>query len=251
MKIQSFDDRRNYAIFENKSEAIQFAADHFLETANKAIKARGAFYVALSGGSSPKAIFEQLLARKDACDFTKVWLFWGDERAVPPTHPDSNYKMAMETAFSQLPVPKEQIFRMKAEHFIEKNALAYEKTITEIVPDGSFDLLMLGMGEDGHTASLFPKTNALRRQDRLVVANFVPQKNQWRMTLTFPCINASKNIAIYIFGKSKANKLAEVLNTPFNPDEAPIQAVGTEDSPALFILDQAAGQNLVSFSQHS
>ncbi|MEX1012889.1 MAG: 6-phosphogluconolactonase [Waddliaceae bacterium] len=246
MTIQPLDDRRNFVIFENTSQAIQFAADHFLGAANRAIKAKGAFYVALSGGSSPKAIFEQLLKHKEACDFTKVWLFWGDERAVPPDHPESNYKMAMETAFSTLPVPKEQIFRMQAEKSIEKNALSYEKMIQKTIPDGSFDLLMLGMGEDGHTASLFPNTNALKRQDRLVVANFIPQKNQWRMTLTFPCINAAKEIVIYVFGKGKAKKLNEVFTTPFNPDEIPIQAVGTPDNPALFILDQGSGQNLVS-----
>lgn len=246
--IQPFDERRSLIVPGNAHETVTFAVQQLIEIAKKSIEKRKIFTIALSGGSTPKAIFELLskepYSKQIAWD--KVRLFWSDERSVPPDHPDSNYYMAMHAGLSSLPIPKDNIFRMTAEYDIETNAEKYEKLISEQVPSGEFDLIMLGMGEDGHTASLFPKTHALHSVDRLVVANYVPQKNTWRMTLTYQCINSARNIAIYVLGENKAAMLKFVLTAPYNPDELPVQRVGTPTRKALWIADKSAAKNLIT-----
>ena len=169
-----------------------------------------------------------------------MFLFWSDERAVPSDNAESNYHMAMEAGFASVPIPKNQIFRMPADaEDIEAAAQQYEKVLAENLHKGAFDLTMLGMGEDGHTASLFPKTHGLHPVPRQVIANFIPSKDCWRMTLTFECINASSNIAIYVIGKSKGAMLKRALAGPHTPDEIPIQRVGTRSHKALWIADSA------------
>ena len=232
-----FDNRRDIFSIDNSDEIIHFCIEHFIKIANEAILHHGNFYVALSGGSTPNKIYAGLAKEVERVDWSKVWLFWSDERAVPPHDKESNYFMAMQAGLSQLPIPKSQIHRMVAEEAVTLNAEAYEKIIKEVVPDCSFDLMMLGMGEDGHTASLFPHTKGLHVYDRLVIANFIPQKDVWRMTMTYTCINHAKNIVIYVIGKNKAEMLLKVLNSPFNPDLLPIQNVGTEKNKALYITD--------------
>jgi 6-phosphogluconolactonase len=240
--VESFDERRDAVIPGSKEKTIQFSIEHFISLAKKSIADHGFFSVALSGGSTPKAIYQGLCQQnyKDQVDWEKVLLFWGDERAVPPDHPDSNYKMAMDAGFNKLPIPPDQIYRMKAETDIEHNALEYEKIIEKTLPNGIFDFVMLGMGDDGHTASLFPKTHGLHSANRLVVANFVPKMDAWRMTLTFRCINHAHNIAIYVIGKSKADMLERVLSDGYDPDNLPVQRVGTSTHKALWIADNEA-----------
>ena len=140
--IHSFDDTRDIDILE---DPIAFAKEYFLTIAKEAIIKRGLFTVALSGGSTPKALYNQLKHCKDAIDWSKVYIFFSDERSVAPTDSESNYLMAMENGFSELPVPKTQIFRMKAENNIKENAIAYEALIKQYVPNESFDLILLGM----------------------------------------------------------------------------------------------------------
>lgn len=190
-------------------DIIASAVQQFIDLAHQAIKERGQFTVALSGGSTPKAIYQTLSQKPKALDWGRVFLFWSDERSVPPDHPDSNYRMAMEH-LGKLPILEEHIFRMHAENDIEVNAAAYEHVI-KAKTDGIFDLVMLGMGEDGHTASLFPGTEALKITDRLVVPNYIPHLDSWRMTLTFPCINAARTICVYVLGEKKRARLKEVL----------------------------------------
>lgn len=218
---------------------IKYASDHFITLARTAIADHNAFYVALSGGSTPREIYETLaLAPYDTeIDWEKVHLFWSDERNVPPDHPDSNYRMAMKAAFKKLDVPPEHIHRMKAEENIEQNALDYEKQIRKTLQGRSFDLVMLGMGEDGHTASLFPGTEALQSKGRLAVANTVPQKNTERMTLTFECINSAAHIVFYVLGEAKKEMLHKVFTTA---PQLPCQKAGTDVNPALWIADDAA-----------
>jgi 6-phosphogluconolactonase len=168
-------------------------------------------------------------------DWSRVLLFWSDERAVPPDHPDSNYRMAMEAGFKKVSIPPSQIHRMHAEEHIEENALKYEKTIEHVLQGRPFDLVMLGMGEDGHTASLFPHTEGLKVKDRLVIANYIPEKNAWRMTLTFPCINQAAHVSIYALGDAKKPMLKKVFE---NWGIYPIEQVGTEAHPALWIVDK-------------
>ena len=225
-----------------------FCVEHFIAICKQAIKDHGAFFVALSGGSTPKAIFQHLSSPPydQMVEWNKVHLFWSDERATAPDHPDSNYHMAMQAGLSKMPIPKDQIHRMRAEEKIEENAASYEQEIAAALKGRPFDLVMLGMGEDGHTASLFPHTAALNIENRLVAANFIPEKNTWRMTFTYPCINQASHIAIYVLGMSKKDTLAEVLLSPPQFDRYPIQKVGTVAHRALWIVDQTAAAELLA-----
>lgn len=244
--ITSFDERRNIIIPGNQEETIAFSISHFLELAQSAIKQKGVFTAALSGGSTPKAIFQGISKpeNRKKVDWRKVLLFWSDERCVPKTDPESNYKMAMDAGLNNVGIPAENIFPMPSEGDLEKCAQEYEQWINKKVPQRSFDLVMLGMGEDGHTASLFPKTHGLHPTPRLVIPNFIPEKDVWRMTLTFDCINAGQHPTVYVLGKAKAQRVKEVLTGPYQPDLLPVQRVGTAARPALWILDDLASSEL-------
>lgn len=244
--FNKFDDRRNILIPGNHEETIQKSVELFLSIAKQSIQQHGLFSVALSGGSTPKEIYQRLAAaeNRQKVDWGKVLLFWSDERNVPSDHPDSNYRMAMEAGFATLPIPHAHIFRMEGEGNIQAHATAYEALIQKHVPNQTFDLVMLGMGEDGHTASLFPETEGLHVTHRLVTANFLPQKNIWRLSLTYDCINAAHHIQIYVLGKNKAPMVKQVLSGPYEPDKLPIQKIGTPLHPALWIMDQDAASLL-------
>jgi 6-phosphogluconolactonase len=233
------DPKRKLVVPGDYSVTVAFCSTHFLKAAEDAIQDHGAFFVALSGGSTPKTLFERLTAPPydKKINWQKVHLFWSDERSVSPTDPESNYHMAMQAGLAKMPIPHNQIHRMCAEVEIEKNAELYEKTIEAVLQKRPFDMIMLGMGEDGHTASLFPSTEGLKETKRLVVANFIPQKNTWRMTLTYPCINAAHITVFYVLGASKKEMLTKVLQPG---TELPSQRVGTKEHPALFIADEAA-----------
>lgn len=243
--IHSYDDRRDVVILKSEKEAVNYCVDHFINSANDAIKDHGFFSVALSGGSTPKAIFQLLSEKENAkkVDFTKIFLFWSDERAVPLSDPESNYKMAMDAGLKTL-VPQDHIFPMNGVGDLDYNARQYEATLNEIIPDGRLDLIMLGMGDDGHTASLFPHTKALSVKNRLVVKNEVPQKNCERLTLTFDAINSAKEIVLYVLGKGKAEMVKTVFQEPLNSQEFPVQQIGTKKNKALWIMDAAAGNLL-------
>jgi 6-phosphogluconolactonase len=242
-----WDERRDIIVPGDERITLIFCVEHFVALAKEAIRDHGAFFVALSGGSTPKAIFKLLSAPPydQMVAWNKIHLFWSDERAVPPNSSESNYHMAMEAGLSKMPIPKEQIHRMRAEERIEENALAYEQEITTTLQGRSFDLVMLGMGEDGHTASLFPHTEGLNVQKRLAIANYLPKKKSWRMTLTYDCIHQAAHIAIYVLGDAKKATLAEVLTSPNQFDRYPIQKVGTPTHHALWIADQAAAAMLL------
>jgi 6-phosphogluconolactonase len=229
-QLQSFDERRDLFLGEDQKSAIAFASEHWIHTAQRAIQQHGRFAVALSGGSTPAAIY-QALAQETTLDWSKIFLFWSDERAVPPDHPESNYRMAMNH-LKQLPIPTTQIFRMQAETDIERNALRYEEQMRHQLGKSPLDLVMLGVGEDGHTASLFPDTPALSIEDRLIAANYVPQLKTWRMTFTFPCINQASHIAIYALGPAKQNIVSQVLNAAIQ-SPFPASRVGTPQHKAL------------------
>lgn len=245
--IGSFDERRNIVIPGNTQETIRFCTKQFIQIGQQAIQDHHFFAVALSGGSTPHAIFRELSQAPYAneLDWSKVLCFWSDERSVPPNHPDNNFHMAMQAGLAQLPIPQENIFRMEAQKDIEQNAKHYEQLLTQKIPSKQFDLLMLGMGEDGHTASLFPRTHGLHTKDKYIIANYVPQKHTWRMTVTYACIHSAHMICIYVLGKNKAHMVVHALTGNYNPDELPIQRVGTETHKALWILDQDAASELM------
>lgn len=246
--IGSYDERRDIVIPGDFDASLSFCIEHFLDIANESITSHGHFAVALSGGSTPNSIFKRLALPEyqSRLDWSCVWLFWSDERSVSPEHSDSNYGMAMTSGLAALPIPPENIFRMHAEENIEENAKAYEALLRTKLSSQSFDLVMLGMGEDGHTASLFPQTHGLHVEDRLVIANYIPQKHTWRMTLTFDCINGARNIALYIFGKNKAETVKKVLTSSYNPDLLPAQRIGLSIHKALWILDKDASRALLN-----
>lgn len=245
--LQAWDDRRDLIIPGDKAATIEFSIQHFIALAKKAISDHGSFAVALSGGSTPNAIYQGLTRPEylSAIDWSRVLCFWSDERCVPKDHPDSNYNNAMKAGLSKLPLNPNHIFPMDGIGDLEKNSEAYEKLLLDKLSGQIFDLVMLGMGEDGHTASLFPKTHGLHPNERLAIPNYIPQKECWRMTLTFDCINAARHINLYVLGESKAQIVKQVLTGPYDPDMWPVQRIGVPDHKALWILDNSAGSALL------
>jgi len=243
--IQSVDSRRDLAKLNTEGEMVRYSVRHWISQANQAIAERGYFFVALSGGSTPKAIFQKLAQPeyRSEVDWSKVMLFWSDERCVPPTDLDSNYRMSMDAGFSSLPVLSENIFRLHGELDPQRAADNYQEIIEERVPGQKFDLVMLGMGGDGHTASLFPGTTGLQEKERLVIANYIPEKEAWRLSFTLRLINQARHIALYAMGAGKTVMLKRVLSKPETPP-LPSQLVGTESAKALWIVDNEAAQNL-------
>ncbi len=245
-KIIDLDARRQVVLPGDHDSTIDFCTHYFIDQAKQAIVEKGFFTIALSGGSTPKAILQKLSAPPYAeqVEWDKILFFFGDERCVPPDDKDSNYKMAMDNALEKLHVPSEHIFRMVAEKNAEENALAYEELIKEKVPNLQFDLITLGMGDDGHTASLFPHTDALKEEKSLVVVNEVPQKKTQRMTLSYPCINQAHQVCFFVLGDNKAEVLPKVLLGDYKPLDYPSQKIGTDCHKALWIVDQNAAAQL-------
>ncbi len=247
MKVVTVDLSRDLLIVENDSYVALYAAIEFVRCAAKAIKEHASFSCALSGGSTPKKMYEELLQNKEALelDFSKVNFFWSDERAVAPNDPESNYGMAMNY-FSRKPFDKAHKFRMQADsEDLNQAAVDYEKEIQEHCFQSRFDLMLLGMGEDGHTASLFPNTKALKEEVRLVCPNFVSEKNCYRLTLTYRAINEARKTLVLVTGKAKAKMLQEILYGKPDFEKYPAQKIGTAQHPALFIVDEAAAFELL------
>lgn len=218
---------------------IDLASQDWIATANKAIQNQGAFFVALSGGSTPLAIFKSLVENKSKIlDSSKIFLFWGDERSVPPTSIDSNYGRAM-SLLKELNIPEEQVFRMPIED--PQGAEKYQEIIEKFVPQSSFDMIMLGIGEDGHTLSLFPNTQAIQETTRLVVFNDVPQLHTRRMTLTFRVVHKAKHVVVYVQGENKKKIIKNLFSLPrsaYSP--YPIEMIGEGQTPLFWILSPDA-----------
>lgn len=244
--IKNLDERRDLALPGSYEETITYCTEYFVQKANEAIDKKGFFTIALSGGSTPKAILKKLTEPDyvKRVEWDKIYFFFGDERSVPPDNNDSNYKMVMDTALGHLNVPSENIFRMVAETDGDKHAEHYGILISEKVPEGKFDLITLGMGDDGHTASLFPETKALHVEDEWVVMNEVPQKKTKRMTFTYPLINRAHHICFFVLGEKKAERVADVLQGKEQPLHYPSQKIGTKETKALWILDHDAAKGL-------
>jgi 6-phosphogluconolactonase len=235
-------------ICSDAAELARESARRFAELAEAFTNDAGRFTVALSGGSTPKAMF-QILAEKpfaDSLPWRSIHFFWGDERCVPPDHAESNYRMANETLLSKVPVPRENIFRIPAEDEDHERAAAiYSETLqtffAEEQPD--FDLVFLGMGPDGHTASLFPGTTALCAGG-VAAANYVDKLQSWRITLTADAINRARNVTFLVAGADKAPALKEVLEGPRNPKQYPSQSIMPSHGAILWMIDEAAAKLL-------
>lgn len=242
--ILSWDERRLVAMPGDSSQTLLFAREHFFQAASSAIQSRGRCSIALAGGSTPKALYKLITAedQRDRLDWSRLHLFWGDERWVCPEDPESNYHMAMEAGWSRVSIPPQQIHRMPTDSSdYHGQAASYEKLLKSAWSRG-LDIALLGVGEDGHTASLFPHTAALAIQNQFAAANFVPQKNCWRMTLTFPYLALCHTTAIYAIGSSKAAIVRQALSDP--QAGLPIQHIGTKDKAALWIIDKEAAARL-------
>jgi len=224
-------------VLDTPDAVARAGAERFVRCARQAVAARGRFAVALSGGSTPRALHRILAAEplRSQVPWDRVEVFWGDERCVPPDHPDSNYRMARETLLDAVPIPPARVHRMAGEDPDHTAAAAaYEAELARVLggtPGGAppvFDLIFLGMGPDGHTASLFPGTAALAERTRWVVANHVPKFAGGmadRITFTYPLLNRAAQVVFLVAGADKAATLREVLEGPADPERLPSQAV--------------------------
>jgi len=247
---------RSIEVLATAVDLFHAAAEEFVRVARTAIGAQGRFTVALSGGSTPKALYSLLAANYTDFVWNRVFLFFGDERHVPPTDPDSNYRMVNEALLTKIAIPSENVFRVPAENPAAAAASDYESRLRrffelrpEIRPGDRpgeiprFDLILLGMGPDGHTASLFPDSPALDEQSRLVVANWVAKFNTYRITFTFPVLNRAAEVMFMASGADKADMLRQVLEGTSTPP-LPSQRVQPSDGKLLWMLDEAAAAQL-------
>lgn len=225
------------------------AAERIITLCSAAIADHGRFCIALSGGSTPKRLFALLAneAYANRIEWAHVHVFWGDERCVPPVDPESNYRMARETLLERVPLSPENIRRIKGERDPVQAAEEYEHLLRMFFAEYAlprFDLLLQGMGHDGHTASLFPGTQALHITSRWVVANYVPRFDAWRITLTAPAINAGAHVMFLVTGASKAAALHAVLRGPHQPELYPSQLIAPTDGNLQWLVDHAAAEQL-------
>ena len=225
-------------VLEDAHAVASAAATLFVASGREAIATRGRFVVALSGGSTPKATFD-LLARdhRDALDWTKVLAFPGDERCVPPDHPDSNYRSARERLVEGGPLPVSNLLRWRTEDGPEPAAAAFAATLREL---GRADLVMLGLGPDGHTASLFPGSTALGATVEPAVATWVEKLGAHRLTMTAPAINAARRVVFLVAGRDKRDALGAVLEGLRDPSRLPAELVDPVEGELIWLVDRAA-----------
>lgn len=223
------------------------AARRFVMFASKS-SAQQPFSVALSGGNTPRRVYELLATEfKSKVNWQLVHIFFGDERPVPPDNPASNYGMALATLISRVPIPGSNVHPISGAGDPHENALSYERELRSHFTGSAwprFDLVLLGMGEDGHTASLFPGSEGASEKKAWVVANWVAQLNEFRLTLTAPAINSAAQILFLVNGASKASRIAAVLNGPFQPDSLPAQLIKPDQGELIWMIDKAAAANL-------
>ena len=233
-------------MFDDPEQLAQAAAAKFVEYARAA---GDRFCVSLAGGNTPRRVYELLATAPFSrqINWTKVHLFFGDERAVPPDHPDSNYAMVAEALISKVATPPANVRRIPAERGANESATAYEEHLREFFVGQTwprFDLVLLGMGEDGHTASLFPGSNALEETSRWVVATRNVQTGADRITLTLPVFNEAKHVMFLVVGEKKAQRLKEALRPTPGADPLPAQAITPTNGTLEWLVDTAAASLL-------
>jgi 6-phosphogluconolactonase len=248
-------DKGEIQILANAEDIIQTAAVEFIRQTIEVVHSKGFFSVALSGGSTPKGLYS-LLASNGKSGFrfevpwNKIHFFWGDERHVPPDHRDSNYRMVYESMLSKVSVPPENIHRIKAENpDAGKAAEDYERELHEffrlkVEQLPRFDMVLLGMGTDGHTASLFPGTDVIHEEQRLVAALWVEKFHAYRITLTPPVLNNATRAIFLVSGEEKAETLRMVLQGEYLPERFPAQTIRPTNGRLLWLVDQVAAHRL-------
>ena len=241
---------RKITICRDIAELAKKAADCFVVLANEAAAETGRFTVALSGGSTPKVLYS-LLATPEyngSIPWSQVHFFWGDERCVPPDHPDSNYRMVHEALLVKITIPGANIHRMAGEKEPKLAAAEYENDLKTFFRLSSgalprFDLMLLGLGEDGHTASLFPGSEALAEKERLVVAPYVEKLRAHRLSLSLPVINSAAMIVFLVAGKSKAEILQKILESKPESSPFPAASVQPQNGHLTWLIDQDGAGN--------
>ncbi|GAC1660751.1 MAG: 6-phosphogluconolactonase [Acidobacteriaceae bacterium] len=244
-------ERAEVQVARDASALANLSAESVVAMSAAAIENHGSFYVALSGGTTPRALFTAMAGDeyRNRVDWANWEVFFSDERFVPPDSPDSNYNSAREALLSHVPVSAGRVHSVLTEDISPDDAAGqYEAVIRGIVPgdveqDARFDLILLGLGPDGHTASLFPDTEALAVQDRLVTPNYVPSANMWRITFTYPLINRAHTVAFLAEGEAKAQRVWEVLHEVGN---LPASGVQPTNGRLLWLLDREAAALLGS-----
>jgi 6-phosphogluconolactonase len=237
-------------------ELFAAAAEEVARCVKQAVSERGRFTIALSGGSTPKSLYNLLATNaRNSLPWEKMFFFWGDERHVPPSDSDSNYRMVNEAMLSKVPVPPGNVFRFAAENpDAAAVAEAYEGTLRKFfeLKAGEFphfDLILLGLGPDGHTASLFPGTAGLQEKSRLVIANWVEKLKTHRLSFTFPVLNAGHTVAFLVSGTDKAPVLHLVLEDNVPGEQYPAKMVQPKDGKLIWFLDRAAASALSTQSK--
>lgn len=234
------------------ADQARAAADRFVRLAEDAIGRRGRFMVALAGGSTPRAMYRRLADPSGPgarVGWPDVHVFWGDERSVPPADPQSNYRMAREALLDHVAIPTDRIHRVPAELAPAEAAEAYERTLRKVfaIDEGDvpvFDLILLGMGEDGHTASIFPRSDVVGERVRLVAAPWVEPLGVFRITVTPPVLEAAVHVIVLVSGSGKAAALRDVLEGPFLPDRFPAQCLREAQGDVVWLADAAAAARL-------
>jgi 6-phosphogluconolactonase len=247
--LGSTDAELNLLVFDDAESLARGAAARVAELARESIGARGLFAVALSGGSTPRRVYELLAGAefRGSIDWPNVHVFFGDERMVPPDHAESNYRMAREALLSKVDVPPENVHRIDGVGDAAANASAYESELRGLFGDVEWprlDQVLLGMGDDGHTASLFPGTEVLKEQRLWVAPNWVEKLGAWRVTLTAPAINAARRVTFLVTGSAKAERLREVLKGGRDFARLPSQLIRPSDGTLEWFVDRAAAARL-------
>ena len=244
---------REIRILADGAAIAKRAAQEFFQAAASAVREKGSFNVALAGGSTPKALYSLLVndpTLRSQVPWDKMYLFFGDERHVLPDHPDSNFRMATEAMIAKSPMKPEQVTRIKGEYpDADRAALEYEKALREYfkLKNGEyprFDLVLVGMGNEGHTLSLFPGTKALHADGRIAVRNWVGKLYADRITLTAPAASNAARVIFMATGTDKAPALKAVLEGPFEPEQLPAQLLQPKNGKLLWLVDTAAGSML-------
>lgn len=234
----------NLLVCKDPDDLASKAAAEFVRLGKGSIEARGRFLVALSGGSTPKLLYKRLV--KADLDWGRVFFFFGDERNVSPDEEASNFRNANKDLFRPLRIREDRIFRWRTElESPDHVAHDYQDRLEDLGPGTPrFDLMLLGMGADGHTASLFPGTQGLSESERFAMANWIPQLGAWRFTLTFPVINNSRNVVFLVAGKDKAETLSMVTRPSDQTETLPACRVRPSDGTLTWFVDQAAVSEL-------
>lgn len=239
--------------YNDQKAASEAMAEDFKAIALKAVEQNDRFTLALTGGSSPLKLHEILSSEpyKKSIPWEKCFIFWGDERAVPFDDDQNNAKMGYKTLLDHVAIPSDQIFRMNSEVATEKAADEYEKQLKEHFSnqEPSFDLILLGMGADGHTASIFPGSEVVNEQTKWVSTGYNSEQKTQRITLTAPLINKAKNIFFAVYGEGKAKTLLNVLYGEYNPELLPSQLIKPVSGKLYWYIDEEAGRFITKDKQ--